>query len=84
MVNIVSLSQSVNATVSESGYAGSFTVKAAPCAGIATITATASAGTYTITGVAAGTCAITFTDTFSQSVVLPVIVTTTTGTITIP
>ena len=83
-MNIVSLSQPVNATVSESGYAGSFTVTATPCAGIATITATESAGTYTITGVAAGTCAITFTDTFSQSVVLPVIVTTTTATITIP
>jgi len=73
----------VAVTVSETGYTGSYVVNATRCAGIATITSGGSAGHYVVTGVAAGSCTITFTDTFSQQVVLPVIVTITTGTITI-
>ena len=83
VVNIVAISMPVTVTVSEAGYIGSFTVNAVPCAGVATIAAGPSAGKYIVTGVHAGSCAITFSDAFSQSVVLPVIVTTTTGTITI-
>ena len=82
-VNIVSISVPVTATVTERGYTGSYAVNASRCAGVATIAAGASSGRYTITGIAAGSCTITFTDAFSQSVALPVIVTTTTGTITI-
>jgi len=74
----------VSVTVTESGYPGAFPVKATSCAGIASVAAAPTSGTYTITGVAAGTCAITFADAYAQSVALPVIVTTTTGTITIP
>jgi hypothetical protein len=74
----------VTVTVSETGYSGAYAVDAKRCAGIATIAAGPGAGKYVITGVVAGTCGITFTDAFSQSVGLPVVVTTTTGTITIP
>ena len=83
-VNIVSTQVPVTATVSEPGYTSSYAVDASRCVGIASIAPGASEGRYTITGIAAGSCAITFTDTFAQSVVLPVTVTTTTGTITIP
>jgi hypothetical protein len=83
-VNIVSTSLPVTVAVSEPGYTGSFVVNGARCAGVATITAAGTTvGQYTVTGVAAGSCTITFTDTFLQAVVLPVVVTTTTGTITI-
>jgi hypothetical protein len=84
VVYIVSVALPVTIAVSETGYSGSYAVDATRCAGIATIAAGSSAGTYVITGVVAGTCGIVFRDTFSQSVALPVIVTTTTGTITIP
>ena len=79
----MSTSVPVTATVTEPGYTGTYAVNDTRCAGIATIAAGTSVGRYTITGVSAGSCTITFTDSFLQSVVLPVIVTTTTGTITI-
>ena len=79
----MSLAVPVTVTVSEAGYTGSYTVDASRCAGIATVASPASAGVYTITGVAAGTCAIVFTDAFAQPVTLPVIVTTTNAIITI-
>jgi hypothetical protein len=83
-LNFVSTGVPVSVTVSETGYSGSFVVNATRCAGIATIGAGTIRGNYNVTAVGAGTCSITFTDTFLQSAALSVIVTTTTGTITIP
>ena len=74
-VKITSLATPTTVSVTETGYAGSFTVNAQPCAGIASIAA-GSVGGYTVTGIAPGTCAITFTDTFAQSVAVQVSVTT--------
>ncbi|HEV2737268.1 MAG TPA: hypothetical protein VGU66_01705 [Candidatus Elarobacter sp.] len=74
-VKITALASPAVVSVAETGYAGAFTVNAQPCAGIASITA-GSAGAFTITGLAPGSCAITFTDTFAQSVAVPVSVTT--------
>ena len=74
-VKITALASPATITVSETGYAGAFTTNAQPCAGIASIAA-GSGGAYTITGLAPGSCAITVTDTFAQSVAVPVSVTT--------
>ena len=82
-VDIVSTSMPVTATVSESGYTGTFVVNASRCATLATATPGSSNSRFTITGLRAGWCAMTFTDSFGQSVALTVTVTTTTGTITI-
>jgi hypothetical protein len=74
-VKITAIATPATVAVTEPGYAGAFAVNAQPCAGIASIAAT-SGGSFTITGIAAGTCAITFTDSFAQAVALPVSVTT--------
>jgi hypothetical protein len=75
-VKITAIASSATIAVAETGYAGAFTINAQPCAGIASIAAAGSGGSYTITGIAPGSCAITFTDTFAQSVAVPVSVTT--------
>ena len=75
-VKITALASPVTVSVGETGYAGAFSFNASPCSGIASVTAAASAGSFTITGLAPGSCAVTFTDTFSQSVAVPVTVTT--------
>ena len=72
---ITAIASPVTVTLSEPGYGGSFAVSAPGCAGIASITAGASASTFTITGIAPGQCAVSFTDSFLQSVALPVSVT---------
>src|SRR4029077_19112413 len=53
-------------SVSESGYAGVFTVGAPGCSGIATITP-ASGTSFSVSPVAVGNCRITFSDDHGQS-----------------
>lgn len=64
--------------VQESGYAGRFGENDT-CSGIATIAAGSMNGptaSYTVTGVAAGSCNVTFSDTFGQRQAVSVTVTT--------
>ena len=75
-VKITAVASPATVVVSEPGYGGGFTVNAAPCAGIASVAPAATPGSYTITGIASGSCAITFSDTFGQAVAVPVTVTT--------
>ncbi|MEA2785156.1 MAG: hypothetical protein QOF71_1260 [Candidatus Eremiobacteraeota bacterium] len=75
-VKITAVASPVTVSVGEVGYGGAFAVNAAPCAGIASVAAAGVAGSFTITGIAPGSCAVTFTDTFAQSVAVPVTVTT--------
>jgi hypothetical protein len=61
-------------TVSETGYRGSFT-ESSTCAKVASVAPKSGKGpslTVTVTGVAAGACAITFSDKAKHSVKLPV------------
>lgn len=74
VVQITALASPATVTLSEDGYTGTFNVAAASCAGIASITP--HAGSYTVAGIAPGVCGISFTDSFSQVVNLPVSVTT--------
>jgi len=67
---------SATVTISESGYAGSFTPSG--CSGIATVTPhTASGGSQVFNvaaGASTGSCSLTFTDTYAQSVIVTVTV----------
>lgn len=72
---ITSIAAPVTVTLSEPGYSGTFSVNASACAGIASVLQSPSGTSYTITGIAPGQCAVSFTDTFSQSVALAVSVT---------
>lgn len=74
-VQITSLATPATVSISEPGYGGTYTTNAAACAGIASIVPAVTPGSFTITGIAPGQCAISFTDSFSQSVALPVSVT---------
>jgi hypothetical protein len=73
-VQITSAASAPTVTLSEPGYSGAFNVNASGCSGIASVTAAAGTS-YTITAIAPGECAVSFTDSFSQSVALPVSVT---------
>lgn len=76
-----SLAQSFDVT--ESGYAGAIT-QTNTCAGIATLAPASGSGPslhVTATGVAAGTCAVTYSDTNGQTVTVNVSVTT--GSVTV-
>jgi hypothetical protein len=76
----ISISQtgttSATDTIRESGYTGSFTPSG--CSGIANVTAQAASGgsqTFTIAaGASTGTCQLTFTDAYAQTVVVAVTV----------
>ncbi|HTV74774.1 MAG TPA: hypothetical protein VME66_13845 [Candidatus Acidoferrales bacterium] len=66
-------------TVSESGYAGTFSENDT-CSSVATIATSNASGptaTYTVTGVGAGTCNVTFEDSFAQQASASITVTTT-------
>ncbi|HTD32230.1 MAG TPA: hypothetical protein VK665_01115, partial [Candidatus Elarobacter sp.] len=76
---VTAIASPVTVTLSEPGYGGTFTVNASACTGIASVTQSSSSGapntSYTISGIAPGQCAVSFTDSFAQSVALPVSVT---------
>jgi hypothetical protein len=65
-------------TVHETGYSGTFG-EVDTCSGKATVTTSNNNGpqaTYTVTGVSAGTCDATFSDLFSQTAAVHIVVTT--------
>jgi hypothetical protein len=64
--------------VTETGYGGTFG-ESDNCSGIATVTTSNNHGStahYTVTGVAAGSCAATYTDSSSQQATVNIVVTT--------
>jgi hypothetical protein len=74
-VKITSLASPVAVSVTETGYTGSIALNVAPCTGIASVVLAPQPQVYMVTGIAPGTCSATFTDTFAQSVALPISVT---------
>jgi hypothetical protein len=73
---VTSLDTPVLVTVTELGYAGTYSVNAPSCSGIASVGAAPRSNVFIVNGIAAGTCSATFTDSFLQSVALPITVTT--------
>jgi hypothetical protein len=68
--NSVGLTQTVSVT--DPGYSGAYTISG--CAGVATF-GTVTSGSLNVTAVAAGSCALTVSDTLSHATVIPVGVT---------
>lgn len=69
---------------SETGYSGTLTASSTNCTGIATFAPASGLGptvTFTVTSVAAGQCQIKVVDANAQAAILPITVTTTTGTV---
>jgi hypothetical protein len=65
-------------TLQEASYTGAFTITTNSCSSTATLTPSVNSGpssAITVTGIAAGTCSVTFEDSFAQSATLTINVT---------